>query len=99
MIRPYMSDIINDHKTQGEWRSHSDHKIIECKTQSEWNIQLTMAISFISSKDSDETRTMHSKSNNAEIMMGCEADEIIKELFKSFFAKKSRRVRRINERK
>ena len=28
---------------------------------SEWNIQLTMAINFISSKDSDETRTMHIK--------------------------------------
>ena len=28
---------------------------------SEWNTQLTMAINFISSKDSDETRTMHIK--------------------------------------
>ena len=42
-----------------------------------------MAINFVSSKDSDETRTMHTKSNNEEIMMGSEADEIIKELFKS----------------
>ena len=31
------------------------------KTQSEQKIQLTMAINFISSKDSDETRTMHAK--------------------------------------
>ena len=43
-----------------------------------------MAINFISSKDFDETRTMHAKSNNVEIMMGRETDEIIKELFKSF---------------
>ena len=43
-----------------------------------------MVINFISSKDSDETRTMRSKNNNAEIMMGIETDEIIKELFKSF---------------
>ena len=43
-----------------------------------------MAINFISSKDSDETRTMHAKSNNVEIMMGSETDEIIEELFKSF---------------
>ena len=69
MIRPYLSDMINDHKTQGEWRIHSDNKIIERKTQSEWKIQLTMAINFISSKDSDETRTMHAKSNNVEIKM------------------------------
>ena len=42
-----------------------------------------MAISFMSSKDSDETRTMHTKSNNVEIMIGNEADEIIRELFES----------------
>ena len=33
-----------------------------------------MAISFMSSKDSDETRTMHTKSNNIEIMIGNETD-------------------------
>ena len=41
-----------------------------------------MAINFISSKNSDETHTMHTKSNNVEIMMVSETDEIIKELFK-----------------
>ena len=46
-----------------------------------------MAINFISSKDSDETCTMHTKSNNAEIMMGSKADEIIEEFFKSFWEK------------
>ena len=29
-----------------------------------WKIQLTIAISFISSKDVEEERVMHSKSNN-----------------------------------
>ena len=42
-----------------------------------------MAINFISSKDSNEIRTMHTKSNNVEIMMGSETDEIIEELFES----------------
>ena len=43
-----------------------------------------MAINFISSKeDSNETRTMHTKSNNIEIMMGCETDEIIEKKIKS----------------
>ena len=60
--------------------------------------QLTMAINFISSKDSDETRTMHAKSNNVEIMMGSETNEIIEEIFKSFL-QRSRRVSKINERK
>ena len=84
MSKPYLSDIINYHKTRGKWRIHSGNKIIEHKTQREWKIQLTMAINFISSKDSDETRTMHTKSNNVEIMMGSETDEIIEELFESF---------------
>ena len=57
------------------------------KTSSEWKIQLTMAINFISSKDSDETQTMHTKSNNAEIMVGSETNEIIKDLFESFLQK------------
>ena len=43
-----------------------------------------MAINFISS---DETRTMHTKSNNVEIMVGSEANEIIEQLFKSFLQK------------
>ena len=63
--------------------NYSDNEKIEHKTQSEWKTQLTMAISFISSKDSDETCTMGAKSNNVEIMMGNETDETIKELFKS----------------
>ena len=66
MIRPYLSDMINDHETYGEWK-----------------IQLTVAIDFISSKDSDEIRTVHTKSHNTEIIMGNKTDEIIAELFKS----------------
>ena len=27
MIRPYLSDIINDHKTQGKWRIYSGNTI------------------------------------------------------------------------
>ena len=54
------------------------------KTQSEWKIQLTIAINFISSKpDSNETHTMCTKSYNVEIMMGSKTDEIIEDLFKS----------------
>ena len=43
-----------------------------------------MKDNFISSKkDSDETRIMPTRSDNIEIMMGSETDEIIEELFKS----------------
>ena len=83
MINPYLSDVVNNHKTNGEWRIHSGNTITKHKTQSEWKIQLTSAINFISSKDSDETRTMHAKSDDVEIMIGSETNQIIEELFKS----------------
>ena len=70
MIRPYLGDIINNYKTQGEWK-----------------IVLTMSTNFNSSKYSDETRTTHTKSDNIEIMLGSETDEIIDELFKSILQK------------
>ena len=46
-----------------------------------------MIINFISSKDSDEICTMRTKSNNTEIMMGNETDEIIEELLESLLQK------------
>ena len=57
--------------------------IDDLKTQGEWKIQLTMAVSFISSQDSDEARIMLTKSDSIEIMIGYETDEIIKEPFDS----------------
>ena len=81
MIKSYLSDLINKHKTHGSARYHSGDKSWIEKTSSEWKIQLTMAINFISSRDSDETRTMHTKSNNVEIMVGSETNEIIENLF------------------
>ena len=84
MIRPYLSDIINDHKTPKKLRVHSSNEVFEYETQyGEWKIQITISINFISSKDSDETPNMHTKNNNIEIMMGNQTNDIIKELFES----------------
>ena len=45
-------------------------------------------ISFISLKPgSDETRIMHTRSDNIEIMVDDDNDDIIEELFKSFIQK------------
>ena len=35
MIRPYLRDIINDQKTQGEWKVYSGNEVIDYKTQGE----------------------------------------------------------------
>ena len=61
--------------------------ITDSKTQEEWKIQLTITINFLSSKDSNETCTMHMKSNNIEITIGNETDEIIRDLFESLLQK------------
>ena len=66
-ITPYLSDIINDH--------HS--------TQGEWKIYLTMAINLFSSKDSEDTHTMYSESDNIEVMIVNETNKIIEDLFDS----------------
>ena len=56
--------------------------INDYKNKGEWKIQLTAEINFISSKpDSDETRTMYTKSINAEIMIGSDTNEVIKVLY------------------
>ena len=43
-----------------------------------------MSIKFFSSKDSDETHIMNSKSDNIEVMMGNGTNEVTEDLFDSF---------------
>ena len=54
-----------------------------------------MAINFIFSKDPNETHIMQTKSDDIEIMIGNDTDEIIEESL----IKISRKIRTINERK
>ena len=62
--------------------------IEEYKLKDEWKVQLTAEINFISLKPgSDETRIMHTRSDNIEIMIGDDNDNIIEELFQSFLQK------------
>ena len=74
IIKQHLSDIINDHKIRGLARYHSGNKSWLEETFNEWN-------------DSNDTRTMHTKSNNVEIMIGSETDEIIENLFESSLQK------------
>ena len=83
MIRSYLIDIIDDHKTSDLIRYPFGNKTWVEQTPSEWKIHITIAINFVSSKDSGETRIMHTKSNDVEIMVGSETDEVIEELFES----------------
>ena len=53
------------------------------KLSDTWKIQLTIPINFISSKDNDEERVIHSKIDNIDIMINDKADEVLEEIFKS----------------
>ena len=68
---PYLSDLINDHKAI---RNESK----------EWKIQINMHVNFISSNDTGEIRTIFVWSDNEEIRLGNETDDIIKGLLNSF---------------
>ena len=88
MIRQYLSDIINNHKTPKNLRVHSINEVIDYETQfGEGKILLIMSINFISSKDSDETRIMITKSDNIEILMGSETVDITEQRFESLLQK------------
>ena len=80
MIITHLRDIINDHKVHGKVKVHSSN---DYETEGEWKIQSSMEINFVSSKDSDEIRIMHTKSDNIDILMVSETSDIIKELFES----------------
>ena len=67
LIRPYLKDMIDNHKSKGEWK-----------------MQLSMRIIFVSFTDADETREMHTKSDNITIMNGVETEDNINELFNTF---------------
>ena len=67
LIEPYLRDLINDHKSKGEFK-------IQLTAQINF---------ISSRLGSDETRVMHTRSVNEEFANGSDTDEIIKELFKS----------------
>ena len=66
MFKPYLIDLINNHKTK------------------EYKIQINMHVNFLSSNDTGEIRTIFVWSDNEEIRLGNETDDIIKGRISSF---------------
>ena len=71
LIKPYLKELINDHRNKGEWK-------IQLAAQINF-ISLRPG--------SDETHIMHTRSVNEEFMDGSDTDEIIKVLFRSLLQK------------
>ena len=61
--------------------------IIGLQTSDAWKIQLTIAINFISSKDTEEERVMHPSSNNIKLIPYSDANDVIEKLFKPLRSK------------
>ena len=64
---PYLSDLINENKA------------VE-NNSNEWKIQINMHVDFVSSNDTREIRTVFVWSDNEEIRLDNETDNIIKGL-------------------
>ena len=80
MIRPYLRDLIYNHKPTREdnEEDNEDNSGSEC---GEWKIQLVMQNNFISTKNFEDTRTIYSASKPVEIYMGSDTENIIHTFF------------------
>ena len=108
-VSNFWSNNYIDYESKGEKKKHYqlkniliklDHKYIidNLKKSDTWKIQLTVSINFVSSKDNDEERLMHSKSDKTEIMINDKADEVIEEYFDSVIKKYQIGLEKISER-
>ena len=66
MIKPYLRDLINNHKPIMESNNKENN---EEDDRAEWKIQLVTQNNFISDKDFKDTRTIYSASQPVEIFI------------------------------
>ena len=59
MLRPYLRDLINDHKPTAELNNNANDSATE---RQEWKTQLVMQNNCISAKNFEETCTIYSVS-------------------------------------
>ena len=69
---------IKHYQLKNIWIRYLKDIINKLKKSDMWKIQLTVGINFISVKDNDEDRLMHSKSDSKVIMTNDKASEVIK---------------------
>ena len=57
--------------------------IIDLQNSDTWKTQLAITINFIFSKDAEEDRAMHSRSNNIKFKSDNDTNEVVHELFET----------------
>ena len=83
-IRPYLRDLINDHKPTRESNIEENEEDEENDSDAdlaESKIQQIMQNSCISTRNFEETRTIYSASKPVEIFMGSDTEDVIDTLF------------------
>ena len=84
MIRPYLRDLINDHKPLEELNNadnnNNDDDNNNNNNRAEWKIQLTMQNNCISTKNFEDARTIYTKSKPVEILMDSNTNAVIDRL-------------------
>ena len=97
MIRPYLRDLINEHKPIDEPIDESNDENDDTD-RAEWKIQLTMQNSCISAKSFEETRTIYTKSEPVKIFMGGDTKDVIYKLFNTLLQRFQNAQETSNER-
>ena len=98
MIRPYLRDLINDHKPTAELNDNNNNNNNNNNNRGEWKIQLTRTNKFISVKDFEDTRTIYSHSKPVELFMGSDTENIIDTLFNAILKTIHEAMKTSNER-
>ena len=96
MIRPYLRDLINNHKTSMEPNNNKNNN--NNTDKAEWEIQLVMQNNFISLKNFEDTLTIYSASKPVEIFMGSDTENAIDTLFNTILDRIQQAIETSNER-
>ena len=88
MIRPYLRDLINDHKPTTVLNNNDE--------RGEWKIQLVMQNNCISTRNFEDTCAVYSASKPVEIFMGADTDNTIHTLFDTLLQRFQQAIETLN---
>ena len=91
VIRPYLRGLINNNKPTMESNNEENDG-------AEWKIQLVMQNNFISDKNFQDTRTIHSASKPVQISMGSDTENTIDTLFNTLLDRIQQAIETSNKR-
>ena len=102
MIRPYLRDLIDEHKPIAESNTNNNtndnNSNNNNNNRAEWKIQLIIKNNFISVKDFEDTRTIYSASKSVEIFIESNTENVIDTLFNTILDKIQQAMETSNER-